>query len=175
MKKSILLPLLILLASCATNLKVKQKENTSLENQLNSLEYTLVLPEKWHSFLDLHREISYKPRDQSNKYPDVQIQVRTFPKTKDKNLTLSEVVDNLYKTMKFVNNYSQAKSITETKFGKTYVVVEKFNVNSKDYILRHMYFEYNLNFYCYSYYANSDSFNKHIDDCGLIFKSLEFN
>jgi hypothetical protein len=126
MKKSILVLLLIVLASCATSLNVKQKENISLEDQLNSLEYKLVLPEKWHSYLDLHKEISYKPKNQSNEYPDVQIKINTIPRIKDKNLTLSELVDNLSKKIKFVTNYSQSKNITDTKFGKTYVVVEKF-------------------------------------------------
>ncbi|PQJ81287.1 hypothetical protein [Polaribacter glomeratus] len=175
MKKYILLHLLILLASCATNLKVKQKENTVLENQLNSLEYKLVLPENWHSFLDIHREIGYKPIGQNSKYPDIQIQVRTIPKTKDTNLTLSEVVAKESTNKRFVTDYFREETIIETKFGKTYIVDEKFNMNLKYHIIRHMYFEYNLSFYSYSYYANSASFNKYIDDYGVMFESLKFN
>ncbi|MBD1261524.1 hypothetical protein HZY62_13045 [Maribacter polysiphoniae] len=174
MKKIILLLFFILLTSCASNLKEKPKQNFSLENQLNSLNYKLVLPEKWHPYLDLHGKIAYKPIKHSDRYPKVSISIRRIPPERRKHLTLRELVDENSNNVKYLKNYSSKKKLIQTKFGETYVLDQAFNLNSKSSIIRSTYFEYKGNYYCYIFYSKAISFNRYIDDYGLIFEQFEF-
>jgi len=174
MKKIILFYFFILFTSCASNFREKPKQNLSLENQLNSLKYKLVLPENWHPYLDLHNEISYKPKKYHGKYPSVQIYISVISQNNQKPLILDEFVDKKSRNIEFVNDYSQTKKLITSRFGKTYIIDEAFNINNENYLTRSICFEYKLEIYHFTYSSNPTLFNRYIGDFKSIFKNLEF-
>ncbi|SFC27514.1 hypothetical protein SAMN04487891_10879 [Flagellimonas taeanensis] len=172
MKRILILHFFILVISCATNSRIE--ESQSLANQLNNTKYKLALPDDWHPFLDIHGELSYKPKQYSNEYPDVYISIGNIPTTRHQNMPLSKMVDRITTPIDYLENYSIKKTLIQTKFGETYVVDEQFRLNSKNYITRTMYFRHSQEYLSYHYGASARSFNRYIDDYASIFESLEF-
>ncbi|KAB5491713.1 MAG: hypothetical protein DSY83_12050 [Flavobacteriia bacterium] len=170
MKKISVLHLFILFASCATNPKKLVEQNKSLENQLNAATYTLTLPENWHPYLDLHNELSYKPVKYQEKYPEVEIYIRSTPA----DIPLNKLVDERIQIFASLSDYSKKISQIQSKFGETYIVDEKFKLNMRNYVNRTTYFEYKGEYYHYNYSSIPRLFNKYIDDYASIFESLEF-
>ena len=174
MKKITLLLFLILFTSCATNLREKPKQNISLDNQLNSLKYKLVLPENWRPYKDLHDEISYKPKKYPGKYPSVEIHICPVPQSNQNPLILDELVDKQSPNIKFLNDYSRTKKELTSRFGKTYIIDEAFNLNNQNYLTRSVYFEYKTEIYRFSYSSIPTLFNRYLGDLESIFKNLVF-
>jgi hypothetical protein len=158
--------------SCATHTKVKP--NLSIENQLNSLKYKLDLPENWVPYLDLHNEISYKPKKYPGKYPSVQIHISVISPSNQKSLILAEFVDKRSQNIRFVNDYSRTKKGITSRFGDAYIIDEAFNLNNKKSLTRSIYFEYKTEIYRFSYHSNPTLFYSYIVDFESIFKNLEF-
>ncbi|WP_108425541.1 hypothetical protein [Flagellimonas amoyensis] len=108
MKRILIFHFFILVISCATNSRIE--ESQSLANQLNNTKYKLALPDDWHPFLDIHGELSYKPKQYSNEYPDVYISIRNIPTTRHQNMPLGKVVDRMTTPTDYLENYSRKKN-----------------------------------------------------------------
>ena len=175
MKKNTIYFLLILTASCSTynnnNNNVKSKQYISLESKLNYLNYNLSLPLTWIPFLDIHRDISFKPIQENN----TEVHLWKIPQSEDKNRTLLTVVEKIIKKRSgFLKMRSLKKELKQSKFGDTYIVDKSFKLNSKNYSTREIYFKYKEDYYCFRYTTDESMFYKYLNDSTLIFETLEF-
>ncbi len=171
MKKIVIYLLLIFTASCGTYNNDKSKQHSALENKLNSLDYDVVLPETWQPFLDIHRKVKFRPTNQSG----IAVDLEKIPLSKIKNRPLVVIAERKIKDrIPLMKMHQVKRELKPSKFGDTYVTDGSFNLNSKKYRLREVYFKNNGNYYCFSYSAEASAYSTYLNDALLIFEKLEF-
>lgn len=89
-------------------------------------------------------------------------------------MPLEKFAEKMAKGSKYYQNYSAQKDSIETRFGTTYIIYQKYNLNNKNQISQSMIFKYGEDYYSYIYYATPAFFNQYIKDYASIFDSLTF-
>ena len=177
MKSSVVLLGFVMLMGCANYVPRKQREEISLENQINTLDYKFILPDTWHPFLDIHGEVSFRPVKYSQKRPIVQIHLCKIRSLENEKVSLSEFIENMMKNSKmteYVQNYYYEKEKIQTVFGETYLIEESYIFNGKNSAIRSLYFQKKESIYSYTYFSTESLFNKFINDYVFIFSKLDF-
>ena len=142
MKNTLCVFLMLTLVSCAIHQNKKPDNEQITEKKLETVDYSLNLPTSWHSYLDPHGDLAFKPIDHASDYPETSIYLLKASDSISKTLTLQQYVARSSNFKKYVKGYVKEVNIKQTKFGESYVLTEKFNLNAKDYKTRKMFFKH---------------------------------
>jgi len=168
----ILLILISPLISCRVQ-KINKQQKTEI--LIDSLNYTVLLPENWKPILDSHDLLSYSPKNLGDIFYKNIIRIYNSKMTKNKNTSLSEFVqENIKRLNNAIKVDSNNLTRENTKYGDTYTYNYENTWNFTHYINTIKYFRYNDDFYKFSYSSDKRFYEKYLTDTNFIFINLKF-
>ncbi|SDR67902.1 hypothetical protein SAMN05216503_0338 [Polaribacter sp. KT25b] len=175
MKKSILLLILILTLNCSSTNTKKHEPELSFEEKIDLLEYNLILPFKWHPYLDIHKDIAFSPLITSDKNSRVHILIMKIPPSEHNDISLKEIAEKGNKNLaKYLTVYGAKITTEQSKFGETCINTYSYTLNSNKIKLEKTYFKFQEDYYCFIYASDESLFPKYYTDSKKIFESLKF-
>ncbi|WP_417194978.1 hypothetical protein [Bizionia sp.] len=159
----------LIMTSCGTTLTV----NSEVETFINSQNFTVVKPVKWHAFKN-HGYVSYTPLSIDENPFQNSVSVFQFLETNDH--SFEEFVQTRINETNNSRTIIKQESYSElTQLGTIYI--HNLESTFQGHINKEfsVYFEHNGNYYNYNYYSRKNLYKKHLDDAMSILKSIAFN
>ncbi|BAO56014.1 hypothetical protein [Nonlabens marinus] len=176
MNKAILgltiLLILFISFSCASSKEKNARSNYSTPESTENMTYSLAIPVGWHSFNNIHGDLSYKPEIYNNRYFKASVLILKYDIKKEPSDNLNDFVEKNYQRSRFYKNHKIEKSFEKTAQGDTYLIRQSFVLNNISYIKLDRVFKIEDEIYVYSYGANNELFSKHLKDSNAMFETL---
>ncbi|KQC33430.1 hypothetical protein AAU57_08955 [Nonlabens sp. YIK11] len=167
-----ILALSIVIGCASSSKQVAIPEYSKYEATYDS-EFSIEIPDNWHSYKDIHNEQAYKPIIYDNRFKEVSVYLRKYQVKNELSPDLESFIEKNIRKVRFYQNHKIEKQKLQTNQGETYIIEESFKLNNIFYKKQQWIFKQDDYFYEFNYSGNAALFSNHLDEANAIFQTLK--